>query len=514
MSPPCPAISAAKDVARPFFDEEEESLGRDTFIAKYNSKKVYGPKGPKGKELIKRITEDKAAQKAYKKAKKSRSTKAKLKKEIEQWLTDRGVWRRVVEYGRNFVKVGANSRTTIPVGGIVRSAREHAEGSALVAVQNEKGPYMFFVLGDEGLAACQAVQLAARGEAYRPIHNVFASFDDGKIKEIAFEQTTDLLQLFAEVSGQSVEDVLGGFTLEQVHAMSFEDAEALAMARGKEGAEGIDAKHNGALRFQSLAGVKIFIDDIMSDLEKCKVAAVPLQDGFGPYCFPSNFEARILKQNCHGGGTSRHGRDPKKEYEQPWATEPYRYVLDRYGRGGHLIDMKAKTNEDDSDLHAKVPIPGADAGSYARILKFEAQHKRMTTFHVTMSQGDGTFDNRQHHQILQQALSNSGSGMKNHSEFKKFLGGQTFEEKYRFTNRDERRYLRRLEDWQKRYPGIEFGKRCDVDHCVGRSKRWMNNVLFTNLCSHRWNQCMSAVRITAGDWCFGLGTKAYGNGND
>ena len=132
-----------------------------------------------------------------------------------------------------------------------------------------------------------------------------------------------------------------------------------------------------------------------------------------------------------------------------------------------------------------------------------------------MSQGDGTSAKRKHHQILQQVLTSSGKGMKNHAEFNEYLGGKTFEEKYPFTSRNERRYQRLLEEyWQTNYPGIEFAKWCDVDHCVGRSKRWMNNVMFTNLCSHRWNSCMAAVRIAAGDWCFGLGTKAYGNGND
>ena len=61
---------------------------------------------------------------------------------------------------------------------------------------------------------------------------------------------------------------------------------------------------------------------------------------------------------------------------------------------------------------------------------------------------------------------------------------------------------------------VDFASWCDVDHCVGRSKLWMNHVLFTDLCSHRWNRCMSHVRIVAGDWCYGLGTKAYGSGND
>jgi hypothetical protein len=99
--------------------------------------------------------------------------------------------------------------------------------------------------------------------------------------------------------------------------------------------------------------------------------------------------------------------------------------------------------------------------------------------------------------------------MKNHAEFNEFLGGKTFEKKYPFTRRDKRRYEKILEDWQKERPGIVFAEWCDVDHCVGRSKRWMNNILFTNLCSHSWNQCMAAVRIRTGDWCFGLGTKAY-----
>ena len=244
--------------------------------------------------------------------------------------------------------------------------------------------------------------------------------------------------------------------------------------------------------------------------------------GFRLYCFPTVIEASILVQNCHGGGTANHGLDPVTQYEREWIIEAFRYLIDKYGRDGYIFDMKAEHNADnDSSINVKVPIPEEDAGeaagSYVRILTLEnpVVENGLITFRVDLSNGDDGTAPRRHHQVLQQVLASSGKGMKNHAGFNEFLGGKTFEEKYPFTSRTERRYLRELEEyWQKKYPGIEFAKWCDVDHCVGRSKRWMNNVLFTNLCSHRWNRCMAAVRIMAVDWCFGLGTKEYGNGSD
>jgi len=355
---------------------------------------------------------------------------------------------------------------------------------------------------------------------------MYASFECVSLQQrtpVAKEQATHLLELLAAESECSVADILGGYTLDEIHGMSFEELEEISMARGREwakehGLDLIDAKHNGVLRFQTLANKKIYIDDVVSDLENRKCAAVPCQDGFGPYSFPAAFEGRITVQNCHGGGTSRHGYDPKEEYERDWITEDGRYVVDKYGASGFIIDMKAESNSDNNaDINMKVPIPGEDANSFARILSVENSDRNgLTTFQVNVCQGDGNGAHitRRHHQILQQVQSSSGSGMKNHAEFNEYLGGKTFEEKYPFTPRDERRYNRLLEEWQEKYPGIEFASWCDVDHCVGRSKRWMNNVLFTNLCSHRWNRCMSAVRIRAGDWCFGLGTKVYGSGND
>lgn len=224
--------------------------------------------------------------------------------------------------------------------------------------------------------------------------------------------------------------------------------------------------------------------------------------------------------NCRGLiPTGRHGLDPVTESEREWITEADRYLVDKYGAEGYVIDMKAESNNgNDAVINAKVLIPEEEEadGTYARLLNLENPIVRggQTTFELGMSQGDDTFATRRHHQVLQQVLVSSGRGMRNHVEFNEFLGGQTFEEKYPFTNRDERRYKKLLEDWQEKHSEIEFAEWCDVDHCVGRSKRWMNNVLFTNLCSHRWNQCMAVIRIRAEDWCFGLGTKAYGNGND
>ena len=95
--------------------------------------------------------------------------------------------------------------------------------------------------------------------------------------------------------------------------------------------------------------------------------------------------------------------------------------------------------------------------------------------------------------------------------------GQSFEdlEDFAWGTGDEE-YLKNLTQHLKRkgWEGVPVGKWCDIDHCVGRSKIWMNSTLYTFACSHRWNQCMSYLRILLNDWLFAFGDKPYGTGND
>lgn len=165
-------------------------------------------------------------------------------------MTKRDLWRRVVEAGRGHVKVTNHSGSTVAIGEVTINGRNYsALGNALAAAQEEKGLYQYFVLCEEGIEACRTVIRAAMGEVVSDMHNIFGSFDVGRPLEIAKEQATHLLQLLAAESECSVADILGGYTLDEIHGMSFEELEEIAMARGREwakehGLDLIDAKHN------------------------------------------------------------------------------------------------------------------------------------------------------------------------------------------------------------------------------------------------------------------------------
>jgi hypothetical protein len=55
-------------------------------------------------------------------------------------------------------------------------------------------------------------------------------------------------------------------------------------------------------------------------------------------------------------------------------------------------------------------------------------------------------------------------------------------------------------------------KRCDVDHRLGKDRRYLHGLLYSQPISHRMNICFRYVREDAGDWCFGLHIGAYNGG--
>ena len=139
------------------------------------------------------------------------------------------------------------------------------------------------------------------------------------------------------------------------------------------------------------------------------------------------------------------------------------------------------------------------------------------TVYVGMIDNKGKMWTRKLHQILQLNLASWGLGMRHNTEYQRFLRGRTrgassAEQAFPYSGEDYDKYLRKLKT--KGWTQVEFARWCDVDHCVGRSEPWMHNTLFTRFCSHRWNTCMAYVRLEAGDWCFGMGSKEYVNGSD
>lgn len=261
-------------------------------------------------------------------------------------------------------------------------------------------------------------------------------------------------------------------------------------------------------------------NDIVSMLKDGIAAAIACKPeaNNGPYCISTGFKRRIKKQYCVGGGTVLQGLKPG-DYEREWDTADGIYVIDAFGPKCWIFDLDSQCqSKKDDDLHQKVPVPGSN--NCLRILNPELNKKgNLTGMRVEMRDSKGGKCHRLVHQILQMNLWSWGYGLRHNKEYERFLrsrapkrGATSAEDAFPYTGKDYNRYLRRLK--AKGWTEVEFAKWCDVDHCVGRSEPWMHTTLFTRFCSHRWNTCMSIVRYKAGDWCFGLGAKAYRNGND
>ena len=200
-----------------------------------------------------------------------------------------------------------------------------------------------------------------------------------------------------------------------------------------------------------------------------------------------------------------------------------------------IIDLAARSSicgnkiDDDEviDEYKRNCIPGAD-DKCARRVKITRSDETTTsngliTFSVQLKNDGPTKDNTKCwslHQLQTTVIHNLGLGFRNNKLVRDFLklgDGQSFEDLEHFAwGTGDEEYLTKLTQHLKGkgWEGVPVGKWCDIDHCVGRSKVWMNSTLYTFACSHRWNQCMSQLRILLNDWLFAFGDKPYGTGND
>ena len=197
-------------------------------------------------------------------------------------------------------------------------------------------------------------------------------------------------------------------------------------------------------------------------------------------------------------------------------------------RSGGITGTKSIiTEEEVRDEYKRNCIPDIDykCARRLKITRIDETTERLITFAVSLRKNDDPTKeyNRRTwslHQLENNVMHNLGLGFRNSKLVRDFLKldeGQSFEdlEDFAWGTGDEE-YLKRLTQHLKKkgWEGVPVGKWCDIDHCVGRSKIWMNSTLYTFACSHRWNQCMSYLRILFNDWLFAFGDKPYVTGND
>ena len=521
---PTGAKDPSKVVAIKIVEEEtakfvraEYGGNKAAFIADARAKRL-GPNSKYGRRVKAKVKKDGAYQRAFKEYWKlgNRVRGAQLYDKIEAEMKKKKWWEIVTKVGRDGgKKISADARTAIAVGEVSYTALQRNSGRAEVTALEGKGVHAAFADPEAGIDALLAVSAVATGEEAEPIPNMFRSFEDGVVKEIATETVLHRLGLLAGKTGETVEAILGDHELSELVEMTV--SAIFKMVEEELGIAAAD-DHEVLLRAESLVAIKTDYDNIVTALEDGIAAAIPCKAdaGNGPYCIAMGFKEMIDKQYCVGGGTVRQGLKPGN-YKRKWYTSPGVYVIDAFGPQGWIFDLDSNHNARSQGLHLKVRIPGTP--NYVRILdvNLHSSSAHVTSAHVTMRDNKGKDCTRKLHQILQVNLASWGLGMRNNKEYQRYLrsrkrGASSAEDAFPYSGQDYGKYLRKLK--AKGWTQVEFAKWCDVDHCVGRSEVWMHNALFTRFCSHRWNTCMSYVRLEAGDWCFGLGAKAYGNGND
>ena len=187
-----------------------------------------------------------------------------------------------------------------------------------------------------------------------------------------------------------------------------------------------------------------------------------------------------------------------------------------------VIDFDAKSDgHDHGSLHKKVKIPGSEGG-YARPV-FISEHTPkgggLISFLVRISCGKVN-----HHRLVAIFREHYGFGFNRNDLIKTYLkleDGQSFEDlegyKYRqdLSDRAIRSAIRRDQHLERmRWDAAKLAKWSDIDHLLGRSKRWKNSDFFCMHVSHSWNRAMSYVRIMYGDWLFGFASVSYESGSD
>eukprot|EP00985_Skeletonema_marinoi_P004419 scaffold1935_cov223-Skeletonema_marinoi.AAC.3 len=129
-----------------------------------------------------------------------------------------------------------------------------------------------------------------------------------------------------------------------------------------------------------------------------------------------------------------------------------------------------------------------------------------------------------HHRLVAIMKDHYGFGFCHNHLIKEYLqlkDGETFEDVERFKYRQDlsdravelsrkRSGIVKKKKWNER----KLAKWSDVDHLLGRSKRWKNSDFFCMHVSHSWNQAMSYVRIVYGDWLYAFTNISYGSGSD
>ena len=376
--------------------------------------------------------------------------------------------------------------------------RKSAIGTAQKASFNKQGINLEFDSVDELIIP--TLLAIEEGESSADILGHWQHFAPEEAHKIALQYTTDELQKLSNHTGQTIHDILG-FDPIRLQEISFCELECMARKRAKSLAEcyqldGREERHIGNLFFLSFAVRQVVYNDIVHCLTHRICGYLVRKDG--SIFFPCKILKKLVVQFCVGGGTVQKGCKPN-QFEREWTTKDC-YIACLFGTA--VYDLNASCN-DSTMAPENFKIPLGNTGRFVRRLTSnKGVHNGQDMFSVAIRDDQGNKKTRRLHRLVQINAYNHNIGMSHSQQLKEYLGGKTFEEKCPYTAKDKEIYKQHLE--KKGWTNVEFAKWCDVDHLVDRSELWMKGLFFTMPCSHRWNTCMTWVRVSVGDWCYGM----------
>ena len=428
-------------------------------------------------------------------------------------------------------KAKENGRGKRKIGEVTSLVANSAEGTAIENALKSAGLLTEFEEGELTLLMNAVNAITSAEEGFSNKCYVFSS--DMK-KAIALAKCKERNQLVATIQddGQGPNAVTNGMELEDyietygsVDGLALLEEQLRKQAKERARSRGIDDDNTihaaGSLTF--VTGAKIIADffNIQKALDHPNVCAA--KDKKGGWRILACGEKKMKKQNCVGSVIANGCEydDFEKMLDncecilvELWASSEEVLVVDANAK-------KDPSSSSDDPRYKKIKLAGTDR-YIRRSTITEDTSQRLTTFQCKLG---GNSENKvRHHRLVAIFEHHFGWGFNQTPLIMEYLGlkdGESFEDHERFkyhqglSDASIRNRLRREEYLKRRkWDERKLAKWSDVDHLLGRSKRWKNSNFFTMHVSHSWNQAMSYLRICYGDWLYGFANIQYHSGSD
>ena len=445
-------------------------------------------------------------------------------KDKQEWFA-----RRVMRALPKKTRMTGAGSTKRKIGEMCDKAARSREGRAIETALKSEGLLMEFE-GGELTPLMEALVGIIFGK--KGLNNKCYVFSEARKKEIAIAKCMERNKLVATIQddGQGQNAVTNGMEVED-YIKKYGSIDGLALLENqsrelaKEKARGRVIDDNTIHAAGSLiwtTGAKIIADyfNIKEALDHPNVCAA--KDKKGSWRILVCGEKKMKRQNCVGSVIANDCEYDDFERE---LTDCQNLFVELFTTSEKplVVDTNAKTDPSSSDDPRYKKIKLADTDRYVRAVCItERSGQKLTTFQCKY--GESSEKDMKHHRLVAIYEHHFGWGFNQNPLIMEYLGlkdGESFEDHERFkyhqglSDRSIRNMLKRKKYLDKRkWEERKLAKWSDVDHLLGRSKRWKNSNFFCMHVSHSWNQAMSFVRICYGDWLYGFANIQYNSGSD